>query len=427
MRTSEHIKKIGLIVLAMLIFQTSFSQKNYLSGYIIRLSGDTLRGFIDYRNWGRNPDKISFKVKADDQSCYYRPTDINGFGVLDEFYESAIVETEESPENILNITDETYYESGLKLKADTAFLQTIIHGSKSLYSYTNKAGKYQFYIRQGSTYNLLIYKKYLVRTSTNCGIAENKEYINQLSAYLQDCPTIQPKLENTSYSLSGMEKLFLYYYACGQSKVEFQKKTEKTVVEFGVLAGVSLTSLKFDAVYYLGEADFEPSMKASAGLFMEIILPRNQRKWSLNNELVFSSYESTGRYDDYGNNNIYVNPNVYHLTIGLSYLKMNNMVRYNYPVGNSIIYLNGGISNGFAISETNYLKKEFNRVSPGTVVEGKALEEIRKYEQGFILGVGAKYKRLSIELRHERGNGMSVSSRITSTVNRESLLLGYRF
>ncbi len=427
MQIKTIIKRIGVLIFIISISQISFSQKNYLPGYIIQLNGDTVHGGIDYRNWGRNPDKISFKEKSGDSIFHYNPIDIKGFGVLDEFYASAIVETEVSPQDIGNINDEAFNNADLKISIDTTFLQTIIRGKKSLYFYVNKAGKKQFYIKQDSAYKLLIYKKYLLKTNTCQGIAENKKYINQLSAYLQDCPSIQSKLENTAYTQKGMEDLFLYYYGCSQSKLEFQKKTEKTLLEFGVLAGLSLTSLEIGSIDYLVNADFQPSAKFSAGAFFELVLPRNQRKWSLNNELVFSSYKMAGRYEDFGNQHSYSTPNVYHTTIGLSYLKLNNMLRYNYPIKNCFVYLNTGISNGFAIKETNYLKKEYNWYSDGQVEEGKALDEIRKYEQGYILGIGTKYKRFSFEIRREKGNGLSKSSRLKSNTTGYYFLLGYKF
>ncbi len=54
---------LGLLFLFMFL-QASFCQENYQPGYIVGLKGDTLHGFINYRNWERNPDKISFRKGA---------------------------------------------------------------------------------------------------------------------------------------------------------------------------------------------------------------------------------------------------------------------------------------------------------------------------------------------------------------------------
>ncbi|OFX32448.1 MAG: hypothetical protein A2W90_05595 [Bacteroidetes bacterium GWF2_42_66] len=413
------MKKIRLIILSIFIFQTSFCQENYIPGYIVS-NRDTLHGFIDYRNWEGNPDKIFFKEKLNDKKSTYSPMDIKGFSVHDEMYKSAIVKTGISSTEINALE----LDAELQYAIDTTFLQTIIKGEKSLYFYRNEVGKAQFYIKQDSSYVLLIYNKYLKEQDGKTGTAENRKYLGQLSFYFHDCPTIQSKLTSTGYTKKSMENLFLDYYNCAQSKLEFQKKTEKTIAEFGVFAGLSLTSLKFNAIDYLMNADCDPSANLSAGLFFEVIPPRNQRKWSLNNELIFSSYKIKGLYNDYESENRYT---IYHTTIGLSYLKMNNMLRYKYPVGNLFVYLNAGISNGFAISEINTVKKESKIYSSERIDEDVILNEIRKYEQGYILGLGTKYKRYSFEVRYENGNGMSVSSQLKSSSNRFYFLLGCKF
>lgn len=423
MQTSNLIRKISLAILASFIFQTSFCQENYIPGYVIS-KGDTLRGYVDYRNWAGNPDKIAFKENLSDKASIYTPLDIKGFGVLDEIYESAIIQTEVSPKNIDNITDEIYYNADLVLESDTTFLQTIIQGKKSLYYYMNRIGKDQFYIRQDSSYQFLIYKEYLITSEGHHGTAERKQYLNQLTSYLMACPGIQSKIRSTTYSRKSMENLFRYYYAGTRSTLQFQKKTEKVLVEYGVFAGLSLTSVKFNLFPYLEFADFNTSKNFSGGLFLELFPPRNQRRWSLCNELIYSSYEANGIYKDYTSEYRY---NLYYTTIGFSYLKMNNMVRYKYPIGDFFVYLNAGISNGFAISETNNLRKENYLYSSQNVQEIKALESTRKYEQGYIIGLGARHKKCSFELRYERGNGMSDASRLQSAISRYFFLLGYQF
>lgn len=409
-------------IIGIFIFQISICQENYIPGYIVPLKGDTLHGFIDYRNWERNPDKIFFKEKLSDEKTNYTPIEIIEFGVLDEIYESAIIETEISPDN----TNTLESNKELKFSIDTAYLQTMIKGSKCLYYYKNKIGKSQFYIKNDSTFELLIYKKYLKEQEGMTVIAENRKYLGQLSVYLQDCPTIQSKLEDTKYSQKSMENLFYNYYNCTHSEIVFQRKTPKISIELGVLAGLSITSLNFtgEGISYITNTNYQPSMNFSTGLFLDLILPRNQGKWSICNELVINSYKINGSYNDYVHENQYT---ITHTTIGYSHLKINNMLRYKYPVKGIFIYLNAGFSNGFAISESNYKREESTFYDQFRVEEGKALDEPRKHELGYILGLGSKFKKYSFEIRYEKGNGMSDDSNLKSTTNRYFFLFGYRF
>jgi hypothetical protein len=54
--------KFFLSFLVLFIPLISFSQANYLKGYVITTKGDTIKGFINYGNWNYNPQKIKFKT-----------------------------------------------------------------------------------------------------------------------------------------------------------------------------------------------------------------------------------------------------------------------------------------------------------------------------------------------------------------------------
>ncbi len=66
---------MGLLLLPLL----SIAQSNYKSGYVVTLKGDTLHGFIDYKEWGRNPKTINFKSTQNDKIRQLGLTDINHF------------------------------------------------------------------------------------------------------------------------------------------------------------------------------------------------------------------------------------------------------------------------------------------------------------------------------------------------------------
>jgi hypothetical protein len=60
------------------------------------LKNDSLKGFIDYQNWAKNPKSISFKVSENASPTEYNPLEINGFIVQTDVYVSAIVQAEDS-------------------------------------------------------------------------------------------------------------------------------------------------------------------------------------------------------------------------------------------------------------------------------------------------------------------------------------------
>jgi len=409
--------------LGILVFQVSFCQEAYLPAYIVSLNGDTIQGFIDYRNWGTNPEYIAFKNSPETEKTIYKPIDIRSFGVKDERYVSAIVNTEISSRN----TNTLEQNAILNIKVDTAFLQTMISGDKSLFYYKNRSGIDNFYIKNQNEFQLLEYKKYIKFSGGPKILTENKKYVGQLMVYFNDCPSLQSKINQVKYSKKNLENLFLSYYACSQSEINFQKKTEKIKIESGFLVGASLTGLKFSgstSFDYLLNTDYNQSIKGSAGLYLNLVIPRLRERWSIYNELLYTSYQVNGTYNDIQNENTYVN---YYTEFGYSYFKINTLVRYQYPVGNFSFCLNAGMSNGFGFNEINYLEKVSIFYTTEHYKEGEAIDDPRTNEQGLVVGLGTKFKKLSLETRLEKANGMSKYPGLGSVTNRFYILVGYQF
>ncbi len=91
------------------------------------------------------------------------------------------------------------------------------------------------------------------------------------------------------------------------------------------------------------------------------------------------------------------------------------------------MFLNGGISAGYAISGSAYRKIDSRVYTSEYQTEEDALPGIRKLEESVLVGAGVRFGKFSLELRYNLGNGMSTSTEIHSLTNRYNLLAGYRF
>jgi len=59
-----------------------FAQSNYHAGYILKNNGDTVKGYINYRDWQQSPTLVDFKVeKTGNQVQQFDATAIKGFGI----------------------------------------------------------------------------------------------------------------------------------------------------------------------------------------------------------------------------------------------------------------------------------------------------------------------------------------------------------
>jgi hypothetical protein len=416
------ITKYFLIISGLLVFQNAFSQKNYLEGYIVNIEEDSIAGYIDYRDWENTPTVIEFRESLDADPVAIHPEDILEFGVKDERFVSTIVKSIISSDNL----DELDFEFALKTSIDTVFLEAVLIGEPSLYYLRNELGNECFYIQQETEFILLEYKRYFAFEDGKKVLKENTKYLGQLSYYLKDLESIQAKLASTKYNTTSLARLFNYYHDSSGKTFNYVKRKRSIELDFGILAGLSITSIKFkgEGPSSLKKSDFGKSFNFSPGVSLDIILPKNQGKWSFNNELIMTSFATDGYYADFENENIYSN---YTTILKYSYLKLNNMVRFRYPLKNIFIYVNAGISNGMVLGGVNQKTQETKFYNTETTKIEEALSFTRNHEQGLLFGLGMKFKKYSLETRYELGNGMSNYTQLSSMTNRLYFYLGYSF
>lgn len=414
---------LAIIIICIFNFTNSYSQKNFKTGYVVDIQKDTIKGLIDYQNWDKTPKAIVFKTVSDSKETIYTPNNIQSFSVAGERYISGIVTIDESAyrDNELSESEKPRY------KTEKVFLQILINGEKTLYYLKDENLKVHFFIGQNGIYETLVFIKYLNNIGGDSFIQTKEIFKGQLNIYLQDCPSIQKKISNVSYSKDDLTRLFKEYYKCTQKEILYQPELEKIKAEVGILAGLSLTKLKFigtdDYFISLINTEYPWAKNFTAGGFINIVLPRKKGKWSINNELMFTSYKVSGMNKDSYNTNIYTNT---YSSIGYSYFTINNLLKLKFPVNKIFLYINGGFSNGITISETNYLRVESHVYSVNSISESK-LNNARKWERGLLLGLGSDFRNLSIELRFERSDGMSSYLELTSPVIRCFCILGYKF
>ena len=96
------------------------------------------------------------------------------------------------------------------------------------------------------------------------------------------------------------------------------------------------------------KAKFENTLSPVGGLALNVVIPRNNGKWSIYNELFYSAYNTTALYNDFHTAERY---EIHNYTVGYTYGKINNMLRLKYPLKKAFIFANAGLSNGFIIHE----------------------------------------------------------------------------
>lgn len=179
-----------MLLLSLGISSPAKAQKNFIEGFVLYDVGDTLKGFIDYQEWVKNPNTIDFKESENAQVRNYGLLQIYGFGVADTYYQGARVKIETSPVR----TNFLSTESDFKFEDRFVFLKAVVLGGKSLYLYKDENAKDHFYIETENGFELLRYKIH----KEGLLMVKNNTFHGQLDWYLGDCANISSNISNAS-------------------------------------------------------------------------------------------------------------------------------------------------------------------------------------------------------------------------------------
>ncbi|WP_192825172.1 hypothetical protein [Rufibacter sp. LB8] len=332
-----------------------------------------------------------------------------------------MVETEMSP----NETSRLSKFPEFKIDTVHTFLLVLARGPKNIYYSVNSIGKEQFYSQQNGKFEFLAYKRYLKKEEGKEVIAENKKFIGQLALLMNDCPNLHKSLGTVTYSRKSFERLFTSYYQCVNYTEGKIQKSMKIAFEYGVVAGVSKTSIEFESPDFphLTNSKFKDSYNVTGSLFLNVILPFSTQRLSIYNEAGIYSFATDNHYEDIVHSYYYRN---YYTSLDFTYLKLNNFLRYKLPLGTSTIFLQAGVSNSIAVKSDNVVRKEQFLHGEITTSDSEAVPGVRKYEQSLAVGAGYLFKRFSGEFRFEKGNGISIIGNLQNSNTKLFVLLGYR-
>lgn len=111
-----------------------FGQNDWKPGFVIENSGDTLTGYIDFRDSRSNSMQCIFKRGMDAEAQAFRPVDLKSYRFTDGiFFISGKIKTGESE--------------------DTVFLQFLIQGKVNIYHFKDNEDRY-FIEKDSALYEL---------------------------------------------------------------------------------------------------------------------------------------------------------------------------------------------------------------------------------------------------------------------------------
>ncbi len=422
-----------LILCSILVHGLAIAQQNFLPGKIETKDGQIIEGKFHIKDKSRTPEEIEFISSKDGVSQKYKPIQLNSFEVNGKRYVSSIVEVDITPQGI----HKTDYIDSRKVRIDTLFLELKVKSSISLLYHKDREYRERFFIESetGEIIELIKHKYYadVFDKETNTyerKLIVNNKYKNQLSFYLKSCPSVVEKMNKLTLKLPDLKKAIVEYNTCTGNGIDFKLKEEKVKVQFGVVAGVVSQSLKLESKGKSFEEitanELNPSINPTFGASIDIIFPMNQRRLSLNNLLIYNTfnYQSSVFMPTFSTS-IYENVDY---KISGSYVKLLTSIQYCFSTGPVRPFINAGVSYSYLAEFSSELNREIHNYDYTRTYEEIAIEKYKNTEVGFVFGAGLKMgDHYSAKLVFEFSDGMSKYVLLSSKMSRAYFILNYTF
>jgi len=397
------------------------SQQNFIQGEIKDLQGETTKGFIDYQNWKQNPTKIYFKETLSSPFRIFSPKSLLSFNVSNDRYISKTVTIDKSERKIQNLAKQFYQKNEIR----KVFLKLIFESDKTLYHFVDENKKEHFYIDNNGKIEELIYKIALINSKK----VERKKYGNLLFQYLGNCDKTKSKIRNLRFSKEDFLKLFKENSNCLSIPVRYIEEKEKLILKPSLVFALSNSTLKLSSSNIPGGGSINErsnSRGISFGGAIDIVFPKNRRKQSIYNELMYYSNDFSTKKEQQVNTNVKITNNY---DFSLTYIKLSNAFRFSFSSERERVnsFINVGLVSSLAV------KKKLTRTTRTQFIfdDHLEVEDIVTKDQfdfGILVGLGIKAKKLSIEARFETNNQMLFKNEDLKISNQVFfLLLSYSF
>lgn len=237
--------KRTLITLLLALPISATAQINLKNGYVVKNSGDTVKGYVNFKERSQNPKSVNFRIQPNGLEQAFTIRDCKAFAI-DKFesYRRAVVKISLSDVQIGHLSSGVDTSS----KTDTVFLKILADGKNvTLYSYTDKIKK-RFYIqdKNSSVANELIRNVYNHPSDGKLVITDNV-FAKQLKEIIEKygAQTEVASLEGVKYSDKELKTIV---YAINKKEYIDQK-----IKATRFFSGVGLNVSKG---YYKGNIDF---------------------------------------------------------------------------------------------------------------------------------------------------------------------------
>lgn len=300
------------MMLRVLLFLTGFficaSQLRaqvFEPGFLVRSSGDTLRGEIENGIWNEPPKFVRFRRSANSPAEDFKPRQLRSFGLTGgQYFRYLALPIDHAAENRFEYI---HRGNAPDIRIDSLLAEVLVEGYVSLLRVGRPSGAHFLVMGPDQPVLDLSAQQYLRQTpSGGWQPTDGNNYRGLLGLYFAKCPTAFTVIQSAPFTPEGLAAVVqTYNQTCspvlrpGRSWLQQTVARRRVVLQGGVLGGVRYSRMeRITAPVSLATGDcVDCQPHPYAGFYAELLQPN--RTSALYGELSLSAFTGAGTIESY--------------------------------------------------------------------------------------------------------------------------------
>ncbi|WP_018476529.1 outer membrane beta-barrel protein [Pontibacter roseus] len=390
------------LVLSALFLALDSSAQAFRPGFVVRTEGDTLHGFVKYREGQSKHSSCLFKTDNEADAMEYSANAIAAYGIAGD-----------APYVSREVRDTTG-------AAEKKFVESLVLGRLSLYQHLRAL----YLQKDGGELKLLQITTDDTGVPSSTGdiktVTTSTQHLILMNSLTYDCPVPEQLMLKLQKKLNAPDVIAVVraYNNCAEpeNNVTFKEDKPWLSIGKGITIGVSSTSLKFMHTPELSAASFTSSQNLVVGALFNFSSPKKSERLSVQFEPLFSTEKHTGHAVK--ENFSYTRTSSH--TVEVKRLLLPILVQYNMFTTKTLSpYFGAGLSSGYGLSssivsehEIKYTSKDLQRTETSKSEIGHKVYFSPTAAVGTKIRISQRQEAM-LQLRYEHGryiqDGPSVS------------------
>lgn len=264
--------KLKNLILLGLLLSTGilYAQTDFRPGYIIKTTGDTIFGQIDYRSDLLMSSVCKFKDNESEITEYY-PNDITAFRFIDsKYYVSRVIDNKK------------------------VFMEYLIKGKVNIYYMRDENGDHYYIDKEDERLTEIPYEEGIKKVDNKDMYYETTKHIGFLKYYMKDAPELQSRIQTVKkpehQSLIKLAEDYHNAVCEGEPCIIYEKSAPLIKILPELLGGV---------IKYSNVEDLNDKFYVYTGIIGHIWMPRTSEKLYFRTGLLFSQLDFDGEKSNF--------------------------------------------------------------------------------------------------------------------------------